>query len=268
VPSVDIERRKSVRLSRIYVSEPLAEGETVRLEATAFNHVARVLRLKAGAELILFNGEGGEFRAVLEKVERRIAMVRVGVFQAREVESPLNVVLAQGISKGERMDYTVQKSVELGVNVIQPLFTERGVVQLHGERLQARLRHWRGVVAGACEQSGRNRLPTVLNPLGLKTWLAMDCFKAGTALVLDPTARLDLKSLASHRCPVTLLIGPEGGLSPDEIDRAEAVGFDRLRLGPRVMRTETAGLAVVAVLQALWGDLGCGTVSNETDGTS
>lgn len=221
----------------------------------AFNHVVRVLRLKPGAPLILFNGAGGEFRATLKSVERREALAQVDDFVAKEVESSLEIILAQGISKGERMDYTLQKAVELGVYIIVPLFTERSMVNLSRERLGNRLRHWQGVVIGACEQSGRNRLPVVLEPLALPTWL-QDEHKPGLSLVLDPSAEQGLTDLVSPYRLVTLLIGPEGGLSPEEIALAMVAGFTGVQLGPRVMRTETAGIAALAALQVLWGDLG------------
>jgi 16S rRNA (uracil1498-N3)-methyltransferase len=205
--------------------------------------------------LVFFNGVGGEFSAVLERVERCGGAARVEGFSPREAESPLTVVLAQGIPKGERMDYVLQKAVELGVSAIQPLFTERSVVHLQGNRLSARVRHWYGVVTSACEQSGRNRVPEFLAPLQMDAWLGM-ISPSGGKFVLDPGAEEGLSAVARPAIPVTLLIGPEGGLSDTEVGRAQAHGFGRLRLGPRVMRTETAGLAMLAALQVLWGDLG------------
>jgi 16S rRNA (uracil1498-N3)-methyltransferase len=234
----------------------LSVGDLVQLDAAMCNHVVRVLRLGAGSPLVFFNGAGGEFSAVLEQVERRGGgTARVEGFSPREAESPLSVVLAQGIPKGERMDYVVQKAVELGVSAIQPLFTERSIVHLQGSRLSARLRHWHGIVTSACEQSGRNRVPDFLAPRYLDAWLG-GIAPFGEKLVLDPGAEAGLSAMVRPAMPVTLLIGPEGGLSDAEIDRAQAHGFGRLRLGPRVMRTETAGLAMLAALQVLWGDLG------------
>jgi 16S rRNA (uracil1498-N3)-methyltransferase len=243
-----------MRIPRIYLSVPLYTGTRVTLRETPFHHVVRVLRLKPGAALTLFNGQGGEFRAVLMSVEQRNATVNVEAFVDRETESPLEVLLAQGIAKGERMDYALQKAVELGVNHILPVFTERSVVNLKGERLMRRLHHWRGVVAGACEQSGRNRLPTVLKPMQLCPWLA-SCGRQGVRLVLDPAAEQGLGNLIRPVDAITLLIGPEGGLSPAEIATSAAAGFTSIRLGPRIMRTETAGIAALAALQVLWGDL-------------
>lgn len=243
-----------MRTPRIYLPVPLCTGTSVTLRDTPFHHVVRVLRLKPGAALTLFNGQGGEFRAVLTSVEQRNAAVSVEAFVDRETESPLEVLLAQGIAKGERMDYTLQKAVELGVNYILPLLTERSMVNLKGERLTRRLHHWRGIVAGACEQSGRNRLPTVLELIQLRTWLD-SCAQQGARLVLDPSAEQGLGTLTRPVGAVTLLIGPEGGLSPSEIAMSAAAGFTGIRLGPRIMRTETAGVAALAALQVLWGDL-------------
>lgn len=244
-----------MRVPRIYLPTALTVGAPVPLNEAAFNHAIRVLRLKPGDPLIVFNGEGGEYRAILKNVTRREAAARVDEFVPREAESPMEITLAQGISKGERMDYTLQKAVELGVSVIMPLFTERSVVNLSRERLDKRLQHWRGVVIGACEQSGRNRLPSVLAPLELRTWL-QGKLELGLRLVLDPMAEQGLTSLAPPGRTITLLIGPEGGLSPEEIALTEMTGFSRIRLGPRVMRTETAGIAALAAVQVLWGDLG------------
>ncbi len=244
-----------MRVPRIYVPDPLAAGKTLSFGAKAMNHVVRVLRLGKGAPLVLFNGAGGEFRAVVERVEARMIAVRVEAFCPQEVESPLTVILAQGVSRRERMDYTLQKAVELGAHAIQPLFTERSIVNLEGSRLRARVKHWQGVVSGACEQCGRNRIAAVLEPLSLTAWLHSNACE-GTKLVLDPKAEQGLLTLPRPAAPITLLTGPEGGLNPHEIRSAGRYGFRRLRLGPRVMRTETAGIAALAALQVLWGDLG------------
>ncbi len=241
-----------MRIPRIYTDAVLVSEARIILEGAAFNHLTRVLRLRSGAPLLLFNGSGGQYRAVLEAVERRRAVVRVGVFEPREVESALTITLAQGVSRGERMDYTVQKAVELGVSAIQPLLTERSVASLQGVRLDKRLAHWQGVVIGACEQSGRNRPPPLLEPLSLPDWLA----EAPTGLVLDPGAETGLLDLDRPTGRVTLLVGPEGGLSETELQQARRAGLRGVRLGPRVMRTETAGMAALAALQLLWGDLG------------
>ncbi|HXH03820.1 MAG TPA: 16S rRNA (uracil(1498)-N(3))-methyltransferase [Candidatus Competibacteraceae bacterium] len=244
-----------MRIPRVHLPVSLAPGAVVALDDNAFNHLVRVLRLKPGAALILFNGAGGEYRARLETVEKRGATARVEVHVAREAESPLSVLLAQGVSKGERMDYTLQKAVELGVTAIQPLLTAHSVVSLDDERWERRRRHWQGVVVGACEQCGRNRLPALYPLRSLGEWLATP--PPGLGLMLDPLAEHGLRDLPPPAGRmIMLLVGPEGGLSETEIAAARIAGFRGLRLGPRVMRTETAGVAALAALQALWGDLG------------
>jgi 16S rRNA (uracil1498-N3)-methyltransferase len=255
-----------MRIPRLYLPTPLATGMIAPLSDNAFNHAVRVLRLKPGAALALFNGEGGSFAATLQEVGKREAWAQVTEFLPGETESPLPVTLAQGVSRGEKMDYTLQKAVELGVAAIQPLFTERGGVDLTGERLTRKVEHWRSVVIGACEQCGRNRLPALQEPRLLIEWLTSSTdslpprrgelgWGRGTRrLLLDPIAQQGLRGLEPPTGPVTLLIGPEGGLSPTEIAQAQAIGFTGVRLGPRVLRTETAGVAALAALQALWGD--------------
>ncbi len=242
-----------MRIPRLYLPLPLTVGATVRLDDHVFNHAVRVLRLKPGAALILFNGGGGAFSTTLADVGKREAWAQVLEFLPGEVESPLRVLLAQGISRGDKMDYTLQKAVELGVAAIQPLFTERGGVDLNGERLQRKMEHWRGIVIGACEQCGRNRSPELREPQALRDWRT-ESAEPGLRLLLDPAAEQGLRGLEPPAGPVTLLIGPEGGLSPVEITQAGQAGFSRVRLGPRILRTETAGLAALAAMQALWGD--------------
>ncbi|MCB1776714.1 MAG: 16S rRNA (uracil(1498)-N(3))-methyltransferase [Candidatus Competibacteraceae bacterium] len=242
-----------MRIPRFYLSAPLATGMTARLSGSAFGHAVRVLRLKPGAPLTLFNGAGGAFAATLQEVGKREAWVQVREALPGEVESPLRVTLAQGVSRGEKMDYTLQKAVELGVAAIQPLFTERSGVDLTGERLARKVEHWRSIVIGACEQCGRNRLPALQEPRSLTDWLAQP-METGLHLLLNPLAKQSLRSLEPPTDPVTLLIGAEGGLSPAEINQTQAAGFTGVRLGPRVLRTETAGVAALAALQALWGD--------------
>jgi 16S rRNA (uracil1498-N3)-methyltransferase len=241
-----------VRIPRIYQPISLHSGQTVTLDAQATVHLTKVLRLRLGDALVVFNGRGGEFTARVRAVERRAACIEVGEFVAHEVESPLDLVLLQGVSRGERMDYTVQKAVELGVTHIVPLQTERTVVNLNAERQARRREHWQAVVNSACEQSGRNRVPAVAPVTAFADGVTMAA--QGLKLVLHHRAETRLQALSPQQGPVTLLIGPEGGLSPAEIALAEAAGFVPLRLGPRVMRTETAAVAAMAVLQWQWGD--------------
>ncbi len=242
-----------MRIPRIFVEHALQVGAQIELPAEVANYCLRVLRLKEGAELVLFNGQGGEYAARLLAAGRREARVEVAAFSPREAESPLPITLAQGISKGERMDYTVQKSVELGVARIIPLETGRTVVNLRDERADKRLSHWQGVVRSACEQCGRNRLPAIEPVRGYAEWLR--AAPAGLKLVLHHRAEQGLRALKPDERGLTLLIGPEGGLSESEIELAIASGFTPVCLGPRVLRTETAAITAIAALQALWGDL-------------
>lgn len=241
-----------MRIPRIFHSEKLTGGASIELGDNAAHHVARVLRLPAGAALVLFDGHGGEFDAVVETLDKRRVLVRVGTHHAREREPPLDLWLAQGISRGERMDYTVQKAVELGVSRIVPLFTERCGVQLDGGRLDKRVHHWQAVAISACEQCGRSRVPEIAEPRSLRDWLNAPAPALG--LVLDPEADTTLGTLAAPRDAISLLIGPEGGLSDAEIDYAKRQGYVGLRLGPRILRTETAALAALSALLARWGD--------------
>ncbi len=240
-------------MTRLHVDAPLAAGTRMELPEAAARHVAQVLRMRAGEALTLFNGEGGEYSAEIETVERRNVLVRIGAKMAVDRDSALSITLAQCVSKGERMDYTIQKAVELGITAIVPLLSARSVVKLDGERWEKKLEHWRGVVLSACEQSGRTRLPPVMPVQKFDVWLpsSMD----GLRLVLAPTAAVSLKALPKADS-VTLLVGPEGGLSDDEIRHALRAGYTGITLGPRVLRTETAGVAALAALQALWGDIG------------
>ena len=246
-----------MRIPRIYLPVTLATDSIVALSTDAAHHVARVLRLEVGAAVCLFNGEGGEYHAVLHSINKSQVYAQISSYSPRDAESPLQVTLAQGIPRGERMDYTLQKAVELGVTRIAPLFSDRCEVRLQGERLDKRLHHWQGIIISACEQCGRTRIPPLTNPMTLQPWLSTSNLSdGGLHLVLDPRAP---HSLAHYTKPadnnITLLIGPEGGLSDTEITAAEDAGFTRMRVGPRILRTETAGIAVLAALQSMWGDL-------------
>lgn len=241
-----------MRIPRIHLPFPLTVDSVVALPDSAANHVLRVLRLRPGAALILFNGSGGEYAATLEQATRTAVTVRIDAFNAREAESPLTITLVQGISKGERMDYTIQKAVELGVSRIVPAFTARSVVDLRGERLDKRLQHWQGVIIGACEQCGRNQVPALDAAVDLADWLR-STQTSSLRLVLNHRAAVGLGTLPRPTA-LTLLIGPEGGLDANELAQAEYAGFIGMRLGPRVLRTETAAVAALAALQTLWGD--------------
>jgi 16S rRNA (uracil1498-N3)-methyltransferase len=242
-----------MRIPRIFHPAPLTANSRVALEDNAARHVGRVLRLNTGDELILFDGNGGEYQACIIELNKRELWVQCRDRREVSCESPLQLTLAQGISKGERMDYTIQKAVELGISRIVPIDTERSVVNLRGERLNKRMEHWRGVIISACEQCGRNTLPQLLPLVTLQEWLQQPL--EGNGLVLDHRASAGISSLALQGAPCTLLIGPEGGLTEKEQSRALAAGYCGLRLGPRVLRTETAALTALAAIQSRWGDL-------------
>lgn len=244
-----------MRTIRCFVDQPLAVGQTITLPEEASAHLLRVLRLAPGDEVVLFNGDGGDYGARLLSAAKRGAEAELISRQDAGRESPLRITLAQGIARGEKMDLVLQKATELGVAAIAPIVTERTEVKLDAERTGKRLAHWRGVLAAACGQSGRARLPSLSEPVALTTYAAAET--ADLKLVLDPQGSLDLKSLPLQPGQsVALVIGPEGGLSERDLTTLRAAGFVGLRLGPRILRTETAGLAAIAALQSLHGDLG------------
>jgi 16S rRNA (uracil1498-N3)-methyltransferase len=239
-------------IPRFFVDQTVAPGARLALPPAAARHAARVLRLGVGDALRLFNGDGGEYDARIEFISRDDVSVSLIEFRADERESPLSVVLAQGISSGERMDYTLQKAVELGITAIQPVAAKRSVVKLAGERVDKRLAHWHGVLISACEQCGRNRVPQLAPPLSLAAWLAQR--PAGRLLFLSPLAETRLADLPRPDGVQILIAGPEGGFDPEEIAALHAANAIPVRLGPRVLRTETAALAALAAMQTLWGD--------------
>ena len=232
--------------------EPLAPGARLELPEPVVRHAVRVLRLPTGTPITLFDGRGGEYPAVLEYVDRDYAYAVVGAWLERECESPLRVTLVQAVQAGDKMDYTIQKAVELGVDNIIPVESRRSVIRLTGDRAAKRVAHWQGVVASACEQCGRNRLPLVAPLEGLDKWFARPRSSA-LRLMLAPGAATTLSALPPA-AEVELLVGAEGGLDEREVEAARLAGFTAIRLGPRVLRTETAGLAALAALQILWGD--------------
>ena len=238
---------------RFYCPEILAQRGTAELPEQAAHHAARVLRLQAGDRVGVFNGRGGEGEARIADIGKRNVTLEIVGWHDVERESPLQVQLAQAISAGEKMDFTLQKAVELGIGNIQPLASERSVVRLSGERAEKRVAHWQGVVVAACEQSGRNRVPEVAPIRPLLDWLGRQD-QADLRLILSPTAEAGLRDLPRPTGSVSLLVGPEGGLSPAEAEAAQRSGYTPVRLGARVLRTETAALAALAAMQALWGD--------------
>ena len=236
---------------RFYLDHPLAPGARFILPSGPARHATRALRLAVNDAVTLFNGRGGEYAARIERIHKDEVAVVVTGFADVERESHLQIMLAQGISSGDRMDYTLQKAVELGVAAIQPIAAKRSVVKLAGERIERRVAHWQGVVASACEQCGRNRVPAVRTPLPLANWL--DQRMDGRLLFLSPLAEMRLAELAPSATD-WLVAGPEGGFEADETAALRAAGAIPVRLGPRVLRTETAALAALAAMQTLWGD--------------
>jgi 16S rRNA (uracil1498-N3)-methyltransferase len=243
-----------MRLNRIFCEGPLTVGSEVKLPAAGAYHVARVLRMREGAPLILFDGMGGEYQAEITRVDGDAVSARLMHQTPGTAESPLKVTLVQGVSRSERMDWTLQKATELGVTSIAPVLSARSVVRLDEKQAAKKQAHWQAIVIGACEQCGRTRVPNVMTPLPLRNYFA-NVKKEGLRLVLSPSAPGSLAGLASLPNKVELLIGPEGGLDDDELNAARGAGFTPVRLGPRVLRTETAAVVALSVLQALWGDL-------------
>lgn len=237
-----------MRLSRFFIDSPLALG-THSLPEAAAHYIGRVLRLPAGAAVQLFDGSGMEFRGELLEVGKRQVSVQLHEQLPGMAESSLRIHLGQGLSRGERMDWAIQKATELGVAEITPIVSERCEVRLKDERADKRLAHWRQIAISACEQCGRSVVPQINSPVTLADWLPVD---AALKLVLHPVA----EPLTSHQPPATLafLIGPEGGMSDAEVEQATRAGFLPARLGPRVLRTETAPVVALSVAQQLWGD--------------
>ena len=225
------------------------------LEGDPARYLGRVLRLRVDDEIAVFNGTGPEWSATIVGMTKSTATLRVGVSFEPGTESPLKVHLVQGVCRGERMDYVVQKATELGVKRITPVLTDYGVVKLDVRRALKRHEHWRSVAAGACEQSGRTRLPLIDAPLPLNEWFGDKPADADVDLILKPAATATLTRVAAPSTKVCLLIGPEGGFSGTEYEDAEVSGFRAVSVGPRILRTETAAPAALAILQSLWGDL-------------
>ena len=241
-----------MRNPRIYFPQPMNAGAMVELTDSAANHVGKVLRMKPQEPLILFDGEGSAYQGSIESISKKNVMVMIEHRIEAAVESPLSIHLGQSLSRGERMDYAIQKATEMGVTDITPLFSERCEVKLNKDRQEKRLRHWQQVAISACEQCGRNRVPVIHSAVSVDEWMAQQ--PSELKFVLHH--RTDRK-LEGYEQPdsVSLLIGPEGGLTADEIDRAEQSGFNALALGPRVLRTETAPVSAITLMQYLWGDL-------------
>ncbi len=256
-----------MRVPRFYFSGDLSLGARVALDKDAAHHAARVLRMNEGDGVSLFNGDDHVYGASIVRINKQEVVVLVQSRANASRESPLRILLAQGIASGERMDFILQKSVELGVSAIQPLQTERSVVKLQGERKEKRAQHWQNMVNAACEQCGRNAIPQVLPIMDLTSWLGQMASIAQSAesneadpglphlrVMLSPRAELTLRTLPVPAGAIHLAVGPEGGFSSQEETALLQCGYIAARLGPRILRTETAGLAAIASIQTLWGD--------------
>lgn len=242
-----------MRISRLYVAMPLVLHKTIELDEDSAHYLRTVLRLKKAQTITLFNGEGGEYLGQTLEVSRKRVLIELQSFTERSVESNLQVILGLGMSRGDRMDFAVQKSVELGVAQITPLQTERCVMKLNAEKGQNKLRHWQKIAQHATEQSGRTLRPQLHDIENFATWVNQ---QAGLKVFLDPFATQILTQLQPEDKRVTLLAGPEGGFSEQERAIAKQAGFIPVQLGQRILRTETAALAALTAVQVLWGDLG------------
>lgn len=243
----------AVRQSRIHTSQPLSSVDSIELTGSASHYLTRVLRLTVGDSIILFNGDGRDYSGEIRVAQKQRVSVSLHGSEPVENESTLDITLVQAVSRGERMDYSLQKATELGVKSIQPIISSRVGVRLRKERMAKRLAHWQGVVISACEQSGRAIVPEVREPVSLAHWLSTD--SRSLRLVLDPSADQKLSSVSLGGDAVAILVGPEGGLSDVEMADLRAQAVTAVSIGPRVLRTETAGPAAISVLQAMAGDL-------------
>lgn len=243
-----------MRRIRIHTEQALLAGSSVNLVEQASEHIARVLRMEVGNRVTLFNGDGNEYDAELTSVSKRAVTVQVSEQRAVDNESPLQLTLVQAVARGEKMDWILQKATELGVAKIVPVITERTEVKLDEDRAERRIAHWRAVIASACEQSGRARLPEICAPLRLPVWAGSLTDNTTLRLALLPQGEIGLRDVAGEIQGAAIVIGPEGGFSSTDIAILRAGNFRGLRLGPRILRTETAGPAILAALNALAGD--------------
>lgn len=245
--------------ARFYHPAEITVGQCIELSHENRHHAIRTLRLRKGDPVTLFNGLGGEFLAYIQDIDNPDVTVFVERFLGLERESPVAIELAQAICTNEKMDWIIQKAVELGVNRIQPIFTERSIVQLSSERANKRLMHWEKIVVSACEQSGRNLIPQIFPLISLPKWLSQKQSTLNNReirLMLSPTSEKDLKNITRppNNDGITLVVGPEGGFSQTEERFILQSEYTSIRLGKRILRTETAGLAIIAAIQILWGD--------------
>ncbi|MCU7851101.1 MAG: 16S rRNA (uracil(1498)-N(3))-methyltransferase [Candidatus Thiodiazotropha sp. (ex Monitilora ramsayi)] len=241
-----------MRIQRIYTEQPLQSGQQINLEEDSSHHLFHVLRLQSGDSIALFNNQGGEFSATLSEISKHGASAAIGELIREESSPKLAIQLMLGISRGERMDFALQKATELGVTRITPVFTKRCVVKLNEKKRASRMAHWRKIIINACEQSGRGLLPELDSPVEIGS--AVSTQTAHTALLLDHRSNKTLAEIKKPKGTICILVGPEGGLSSEERKLAKGQGYTGIKLGPRIMRTETAPLAAIAAIQVLWGD--------------
>jgi len=241
-----------MRISRLYVDQPLAIQDTIQLNEESAHYLRSVLRIKKNHLVILFNGQGGEYQGKVSEVSRKSVLINLLSFNDNSIESPLNITLGIGISRGERMEFAIQKSVELGVHKISPLLTEHCSVKINADKKQKKIDHWQKISQNAAEQCGRTAIPLVSSIDSFQRWVIN---QSGLKVFLDPFSDTALSQLQPNDKQVTLLAGPEGGFSEQEREIAKAAGFIPIRLGPRVLRTETSALAALTAVQLLWGDL-------------
>lgn len=242
-----------MRKPRIYQNISLVQEQKQLLSDEAAHHLINVLRMKTGQNVFLFNGKGGYFDATIIRAEKRTVEVLIGKHHHEENESSLRITLVQGISRGQRMDYTLQKAVELGVTDIVPVICQYGNVKLDVNQKEKRLVHWQKIIIGACEQSNRNKIPSISTPVSFYDWINIE--NNGLKILLHPAGKQTLSQCSLIENHVILLAGPEGGFSENEIEQATKKGFTTIILGPRVLRTETTALAAITACQVLWGDL-------------
>lgn len=239
---------------RFHCAESLTPGNIIKLPESAAIHASKALRMQSGDDAILFNGDGQDYLCTLTISGKNNVSAQIRSSSSNDAESALKITLLQAISSGDRMDFSIQKAVELGVTAIQPVISQRSVVRLSGERAEKRREHWQNVVIAACAQSGRARIPAVAAAVTLERWLARQTATAALRIVLSPTATQSLRQIAQAAAEIDLLVGAEGGLSESEISLAAAHHFIPVHMGKRILRTETAALTAISAMQTLWGD--------------
>mgnify|MGYP001246595869 CR=1 FL=1 len=242
-----------MRVTRLFVNSPLDTDSDTELDNEHAHYLRSVLKLSVGDPVALFDGKGGEYRGAIRLLEKKRAVVHLQEFNAIERESPLSIHLGVGVSRGDRMDFSLQKATELGVSAITPILTQRCEVKLPGARGIKKVLHWQKVVNSACQQSHRTRIPHVAQITELSSWLLTN--REGMKLVLDNNSNTGFRAIDKKDGPIIVLVGPEGGLEKSEIGAAKLAGFESLNLGPRILRTETAPLVAISILQSLWGDI-------------